>query len=89
MDQFDGHEHFQRNHLLLGNFRDFAADQTQMGVDVLLVVLVDLREGEQGDKGCTTENNTPIISCIQQRFLQPRRHSPRITSVMPLNHDPK
>lgn len=38
---------------LVGDFCQFAAHQIQVGVDRLLVVLVDLGQGKQRDKGCT------------------------------------
>jgi len=37
--------------LLVGDFCQFAAHQIQVGVDRLLVVLVDLGQGKQRDKG--------------------------------------
>lgn len=43
---------------LLGNLFDFAAHQTQMGVNVLLVVLVYLGEREQGDESYARRNRT-------------------------------
>lgn len=38
--------------LLVGNLCQLGAHQIQVGIDGLLVVLIDLGQGEQRDKGC-------------------------------------
>lgn len=50
--------------LLVGDLCQFAAHQIQVGVDRLLVVLVDLGQGKQRDKGCK-DNGKKLL----KRFL--------------------
>lgn len=39
-------------HSLVGNLCQLGAHQIQVGIDRLLVVLIDLWQGEERDKGC-------------------------------------